>query len=295
MQITFAHAYPANSSFDIVYVNLERHGNKRVHIEQMLKHANCTFRRFNAVDGQELCSKKKSIKDYTKDIRIVPTDDSIHQRINTKNAGRAGCHLSHLIILREIDVSDTDRPVLVLEDDIDLDEFFVEKVEEVIANPPGKWDIILLGGIVNEKWWKRRRNKHLVAVHYEACLHAYLVNGARSAKRVADTIDSIQCPGRPVDLIIQSAFRDDRSFAFYCFSPMIGVQRRDLFESDITISRSTPFYMKYLKNPFPRAFIRPLRNSLLKASSPEDDGMESTSAQLEPLCILLLLSTYILM
>ena len=264
----------ANRSFEIVYVNLERDEKKRAHVERMLKHAKCTFRRFNGVDGEELRTGKRSIEEYTEGARIVPTDQSIRQRINGSNAGRAGCHLSHLIVLRGIDISGTERPVLVLEDDVDLDEQFAEKVEEVMGSPPEKWDMILLGGMFRKKRRKHPGNKHLAGGDYEACLHAYLVNGAESARRVADAIDTEGCPGRPVDLIIEEAFRDDGSFRFYCFSPMIAVQRRDQFESGISLPSSAPFYEKFLEGIFRSEFLRPLERSLSKASSGGRSGAE---------------------
>jgi GR25 family glycosyltransferase involved in LPS biosynthesis len=290
MQIASALASPANRSFDIVYLNLERHEGKKLHIERMLKYANCSFTRFNAVDGQGLCSNNKSIMEYTNGIGIAPTDDSIRQRIDARNAGRAGCHLSHLIVLRGIDASGKDRPVLILEDDVDLDVSFAEKVEDVIASPPEKWDIILLGGMFKKRWWAHSRNKRLVDGRYQACLHAYLVNGAKSARRLADAIDTTRCPGRPVDVIIERTFRNDQSFAFYCFSPMIAVQRRDLFESDITIPSSAPFYRKLAMNLFSSEFLRPLKDSLSKASSGVKNGAELASGRLTLLFILLLFS-----
>lgn len=263
-------ALTANRSFDIIYINLERNKDRRKHIEKMLLHAGCSFSRFCAVDGLELCSRRRSILDYTGGVSIMPTDSDIQQRINTRNAGRAGCHLSHLIVLRHIEVSDTDRPVLVLEDDIDLDEHFVSKVEDVVADPPAGWNVVLLGGIASAKWWKRRHSRYLLEVRYEACLHAYLLNGARSARRVADAIDTRRCPGRPVDLIIGDAFLDDNSFVFFCFCPMIAVQRRDLFESDITMSH-TPFYMRCIQSLFPRAYNRSLKRSLSHAAASAKD------------------------
>lgn len=266
MLATHALAHTANKSFDIVYINLERNRDRREHIEKMLLHAGCSFRRFCAVDGLELRSGRKSVLDYTGGVSIMPTDSDIQQRISTRNAGRAGCHLSHLIVLRHIEVSGTDRPVLVLEDDIDLDEHFVSKVECAVADPPQEWNVVLLGGIADTKWWKRRHSRHLWEVRYEACLHAYLLNGARSARRLADAIDTRRCPGRPVDLIIGDAFLDDSSFVFFCFSPMIAVQRRDLFESDITMS-CTPLYMRCIQSLFPSAYSRPLKRSLSHAAA----------------------------
>jgi GR25 family glycosyltransferase involved in LPS biosynthesis len=283
---------PANAPFDIVYINLARHSARRRHIVRMLSHANCAFSRFNAVDGLELANRNASISDYTCGTTIAPDDPSIRSRINPENAGRAGCHLSHLIVLRAIHASRSHRPVLVLEDDIDLDEFFVEKLRHAIANPPEKWDVILLGAIVKKKSWARPRN-HLVPVRYLACLHAYLVNGAPSAATLADAIDTPHCPAAPVDIIIERAFRHDTAFAFYCFSPMIAVQRRDLFPSDISPPPPAPFYAKYLKNLFSPAFLAPLKNSLAKAAASAKSRAEP-HPPLAPLLTLLALLPFIL-
>lgn len=268
-------AHPANRNFDIIYINLESEKHRKEHIEKMLHHAGCSFRKFSAVDGLELCSRRRSILDYTGSVSIVPTDNDIQQRIDTQNAGRAGCHLSHLIVLRHIEVSDTDRPVLVLEDDVDLDERFVSKIESIIANPLKRWDVLLLGGIVSYKWWKKRYSKHLVEVNYEACLHAYLLNGARSAGKIANAIDTGKCPEIPVDLIIRDAFQGDNSFVFLCFTPMIAIQRRDLFGPNTTVPRSTSLYMQQIQNLFSAAYLRPLERSLSRAATSVKNSAES--------------------
>ncbi|KAI5187043.1 hypothetical protein NEHOM01_1888 [Nematocida homosporus] len=258
---------PANKSFDIVYINLAKHTSKKQYIERMLNYANCSFIRFNAVDGQEIYARTKTLQEYSNGMPIRPTNRSIRSRINAANAGRAGCHLSHLLVLKTVAMSDSTKPVLILEDDIDLDTLFVAKIEEALANPPDHWDIILLGGMFHTAWWGHPANKHLRAGKYQACLHAYLVNGSKSAHKIAEAIDKKDCPGRPVDLIIETAFRDDPDFKAYCFDPMIAVQRRDLFESSITLPSTTPWYDKVAAKLFPSAFLRPLSRSLADASS----------------------------
>lgn len=269
--------FPANRSFDIVYINLERNRPRRVHVERLLRYAQCSFRRFNAVDGRELCKKKKSLLDFAHGIKIALTDEMVQQQICAKNMGSIGCHLSHLIVLREIASSGNDRPVLILEDDIDLEKFFVKKIENFIANPPERWNVLLLGAVVIEKWWKRRCRKDIVEVYFDRGMHGYLVNGARDAERIADAVDAIKSPETDVDEVICDAFMDNDNFLFYCFRPMIAVQRNDIFDSDIRLSKKT-FYKKYIKIHTGPELLRPLwRNSLIEASSSLKDIIADNS------------------
>lgn len=294
MKVAYCCAHYANRSFDIVYINLERSAAKREHVERMLRHAGCLFRRFNAVDGRELCERRRSVQDYTNGTKIAFTDDMIQERISTKNMGKIGCHLSHLIVLRMIDASNTERPVLVLEDDVDLNKFFVRKVENAIAHPPGRWSVLLLGSVFREKWWKRRSSRQFVEVYFEGCLHAYLVSGARNARRIADEIEACNYPEIDVDIVIDKAFMNDDSFVFYSFTPVIAVQRNDLFDSNTRAPRKT-FYRKYISVHFKPLIGRPMwNNSLAEASLPTSGGEKSSSAPLLPLFAILLLSSHTL-
>ena len=115
-------------------------------------------------DGCELCEGRRSVLD-TNGTRIAFTDDMIQQQITTKNMDKIGCHLSHLIVLREIDASNTDRLVLGLEDDVDLNKFFVKKVENATGHLPRRWSVLLLGSVCREKWWK--------STSRDACKHTW--------------------------------------------------------------------------------------------------------------------------
>lgn len=258
---------PSNRSFDIVYINLEHKSTKREHVERMLRHARCSFRRFNAVDGRALYEGRRTVQDYAGGTEIAFTDDMVRQRISAQNMGKIGCHLSHLVVLRAIGASGTDRPVLILEDDVDLNKFFVKKVENAIAHPPGEWSVLLLGSVFREKWWKRRDSRRFAEVRFEGCTHAYMVSGADSARRIADEIEACDSPEIDVDVVISEAFADDESFVFHTFTPVIAVQRNDLFGSDIRAPSRT-FYRKYISVHFRPLIGRPMwSNSLSEASS----------------------------
>ncbi|OAG32517.1 hypothetical protein NEDG_02240 [Nematocida displodere] len=263
MHCMFTLSDVTNRSFDIVYISLDRHLHRATRLENMLLYKNCSFWGFNAVDGEELLKNTKSINDYTDGIRILPTDGSIRHRITKENAGMAGRHLSHLIILQGIASSDSDRPILILEDDIDLDVDFVEKIEKVLVDRElnRKWELIMLGAMF-EKYWLYHPCPDLAGGIYQGCLHAYLVNGAKTAKQLVKILDTGNIPGAHIDTSIAELAKSNPGFRIYCFKTMIAVQRRDLFESTITPVVYEFFFteiQRFLPQP---EYLRRLYNSL---------------------------------
>ena len=64
--------------------------------------------------------------------------------------GMVGCKLSHYLNLRRIEISRTKKPVLILEDDVDLEFNFVKKIESVLNKMPEDLDILLISGHYKE-------------------------------------------------------------------------------------------------------------------------------------------------
>ena len=116
-----------------VLINLPRDTDRLRNVEKQLSNARVSFERAQAVDGaalthDELCA------------HCTPLARHLLTR------GTVGCALSHINCWRMC--ADSEAPLLVFEDDVELVDGFREKVEAAMAALDGSaWDVLLLGAL----------------------------------------------------------------------------------------------------------------------------------------------------
>lgn len=136
--------YPERSklSFSEIYmINLKRRTERRVKMEATLRELGLDYVPFEAVDGKTLTDEVL----LQKGITLLPEyTDPYHKRPMTM--GEIGCFLSHYTIWERM-VLEHQEEVLVLEDDIRFEPFFVERASEMMreAREIGGWDLIYFG------------------------------------------------------------------------------------------------------------------------------------------------------
>ena len=130
----------------IYYINLDRRTDRYEHINNELKKINYTgpIERISAIDGKTL------------NINNLPntliTNDGKNDALDKNKGlyyiltpGATGCALSHLNIYNKIiDEINDDNYVLILEDDITIDNNFMNKLNDYINKMP-QFDILFLG------------------------------------------------------------------------------------------------------------------------------------------------------
>jgi GR25 family glycosyltransferase involved in LPS biosynthesis len=130
----------------VLWINLDRRTDRKIHMEKELKkiHLNCPTERVSAVDGRTLTKK---------DLEGLLDDNSIEQFLDTTDKqfapgsymtkGAAGCVLSHYKCWNKI-VNGNNDLVLVLEDDIIIDNNFIEKLNIYLKEIPN-YDLLYIG------------------------------------------------------------------------------------------------------------------------------------------------------
>lgn len=91
------------------------------------------YKVFEAIDGKEL-------KPFPKHLKLFETGDYNYRK------GIMGCALSHISLWRNFVVKEDLDCILVLEDDVELCENFLEKLIQAMKRvPENNWDILFLG------------------------------------------------------------------------------------------------------------------------------------------------------
>jgi GR25 family glycosyltransferase involved in LPS biosynthesis len=123
-----------NSIFDKIYcVNLDCDQERFKYVKQQFEKHNLEVTRFPGILGSEI--KQEDYPNYIK-------KDSW---LLKNKCGSVGCYLSHIKIWEQILESDDINQALILEDDIDLDPDFNQKLEKYYKQVPKDWDLIYLG------------------------------------------------------------------------------------------------------------------------------------------------------
>ncbi len=115
------------------YINLARDTERRAAIERELHRAGIAAIRYPAVDGTALPPD------------LAPYFAHGDGKPPLMTAGEIGCYASHLGIYREIVAKNVDV-ALVLEDDAVLSRDMAPLLEDIVAQAPPGWDMVLLCG-----------------------------------------------------------------------------------------------------------------------------------------------------
>jgi glycosyl transferase family 25 len=113
------------------FINLDRHADRRAHIEGQLHNAGLSAERVAGVNGREVPPDLAGYFDLDSTSRYALT------------AGQIGCQASHLRVMRLITEMSLDV-ALVLEDDALLAEDVGEILAETLQKVPAGWDIVRL-------------------------------------------------------------------------------------------------------------------------------------------------------
>lgn len=216
---------------------MDRNRDRSINIEKMLNHFELAYKRFPAVDGQIYYSNNSYLSFY---------EHGLHVKLNHKprslSSGQVGCYLSHLLVLLEIAASKSNQPVLVLEDDVDLESSFLNMLNSSMNILPSDWDIFLCGYCCHVK--RKRINSLLIEMDFYLAFHCQVVRNSSVAQRLVDMLNVEQIRW-PIDNTIGDLTRK-RQLKVYGLNRMIAIQRRDLYKSEIASSKG--FKKEFLRN-----------------------------------------------
>lgn len=224
---------------------MDKNVEKSKQIEKMLNSVNATYRRFSAIDGHLILKNNKT---YFEDKQAKNT---LNYGTKKLSAGQIGCWLSYLSLMKEIAESGRNKPVLVLEDDVDLEVDFMSTLSSTLKLLPAQWDILLCGYCCLTKLNpKYSRVKHVYPVKKFATTHCQVFRNSTTARKVYEKLNvnfNVSSIDKPVDMMLHDLTLT-RQFKVFALKHPIAIQRRDIFKSDI-------------ENSWPIGNVR-LRNSL---------------------------------
>ena len=174
-------SYPKTTKlgFSEVYmINLKRRPERKIKMEATMKELGLDFKYFEAVDGKTLTDEIL----IDMGITLLPEySDPYHKRRMTM--GEIGCFLSHFKIWQQM-VEQNLPEVLILEDDIRFEPYFMERADEIMqeARTIGGWDLIYFGRKrlqENEIFLKGSDNFVLVSYTYWTLGYVITLEGAK--------------------------------------------------------------------------------------------------------------------
>ncbi|HCK82988.1 MAG TPA: hypothetical protein DHW63_00200 [Hyphomonadaceae bacterium] len=122
-----------NQTPSCTFINLDRDGERRAHMERQCAQAGLRFERFSAANGADLPEILRPYFPFAGD-----GERSVLSR------GEIGCYASHLSLCQLIVADAIAAPALILEDDVELPQDFVALLHALIAALPADWDIVRL-------------------------------------------------------------------------------------------------------------------------------------------------------
>jgi GR25 family glycosyltransferase involved in LPS biosynthesis len=223
-------------------------------MEAILGHLNFDYRRFTAVDHVELASNPNYLASTFDQVENFKTNQSIllKQTYNRDlSLGQVSCWLSYLLLFSQLaSVSISKRPILILEDDVDVEVDFVNQLNEAISSAPPDWDVLLCGYFYLQG--DNYTDTKFQRVNDYAGTHCQLVRDSSVAARLVQKLDLITIE-KPVDLILGN-LAGSRYLNFYALKDQLAVQMRHVFKTEIYNSGATVQYtlknslVQYLKN-----------------------------------------------
>lgn len=234
--------------FDVTYVNLDRNKDREQHMEKLLDFVGLkNHRRFRAVDGKELYTDRSYLKNsFHQSVDIKFNFEMHKETINATGAATTGIWLSYLFILKELAAEGTNQPLLVLEDDVDLEVDFKDQLIASMRMAPDDWDLLLCGNyfLIPRVPLPTDWTPLWLPVKYFSPFHCFIVRNSTSAARIANRAD-LAVFKEPIDLFVAHLIPSINLIA-YALSTPIAIQRRDLFIT--TNPESTPIERKALLN-----------------------------------------------
>lgn len=153
---------------DIIYINLEHRKDREKNVlTQLKKIKNSKIHKINAIYGNKLVMENISEKLINKKGK----DDAFNNNLPVGiplTKGAIGCALSHREAYIYI-IKNNLNAALIIEDDITIDDNFMEKINELNDNKPNTYDIIYLG-------YHNATNKYIY-INYDKFSKAYIVYG----------------------------------------------------------------------------------------------------------------------
>ena len=219
-------------SFDVVYMNLDSSVHRARHMKRLLKVVGVkNHRRFRAVDGKQLYKENSYLKSFSQAENIRFDISSQKAAKVTNKQAQTSTWLSYLLLFKDFAASSSNQPLLILEDDIDLEIDFVKLLGDSMKQAPNDWDILLCGYCcLSRLKSKPFRSKMWIPVKHFATTHCFVLRNSTVASFIASQID-VKVVEDSIDLFI-ARMASSNKLNIYARAAKIAGQRRDIFGSN---------------------------------------------------------------
>jgi GR25 family glycosyltransferase involved in LPS biosynthesis len=230
--------FKSNSMFDICYINMDSEKKRNEHLKELFSASRCKGHRFAAVNGKDMIRNETLFRNHLASLKLdVKVNLTEYAKLSDNQLGMAGCKLSHYLNCKRIENTNSSKPVLILEDDVDLEWDFVEKIENALLKMPKDWEVLLITGHYNPiSPQPCAPGSPIVKVGYFFELLGYIVNGSEAAKKLANLIESKCAPYVPVDLFFAHQSMN-KNLAVYALKQKQAIQLRSRFPTSIPTSQ----------------------------------------------------------
>jgi GR25 family glycosyltransferase involved in LPS biosynthesis len=220
----------------IFLINLDRRIDRLSHVLKMLGYLRLPYTRFSAIDARKIREEMKKFDRRTNFIRNISS-------INKVN-GATGAWQSHLQIYFKIvgEASKNDRPVLILEDDLDMEVNTSSLLQKALSILPNDWEMFFLGH--SRMSCKKVYENNICRAHLFTCTFAYVIRNSTVAKKLIKWSNTERT--QVADLYWQEYIVKDLLVAYAAYPNHIIIQDRVNFGTDIT---SGPLTAMKLQNP----------------------------------------------
>lgn len=165
--------------------------------------------------------------------RFSATNGTIFDEVPKKLKGHIGCWDSHRRILERIKTEGLEYAV-VMEDDVEFDKEFKEKIDHYVAQLPEDWDLFYMGGWnVSKEIKKYSENLNVAEDIYTT--HAYIIRD----KFIPVLLEVIYARRYKIDVVFCDALKKGKCFIA---NPVLTWQKQGY--SDITRTINTNNHLK---------------------------------------------------
>jgi len=219
----------------IFLINLDRRIDRLSHALRMLGYLKLPCTRFSAIDARKMREERNKFDSRTKFIRNISS-------LNNTN-GRTAAWQSHLQILFKIvdEAKGNDKPVLILEDDFDMEVNAPSLIKKTLMILPKNWEIFVLGHSSME--CKQVYKNNICRAKNFYCTFAYIIRNSAAARKLINWSNT-ETP-QVADIFWLQYIRNGSLVVYGAYPNLIAIQDRRRFGSDIP---SGPISVMKLQN-----------------------------------------------
>jgi GR25 family glycosyltransferase involved in LPS biosynthesis len=189
----------------------------------MLGYLKLPSTRFSAIDARKMREERKKFDPRTKFIRNISSLNKVD--------GRTAAWQSHLQVYFKIvnESKGNDKPVLILEDDFDMEVNAPSLIKKTLSILPKNWEMFFLGH--SHMDCKQVYENNFCRAKHFYCTFAYIIRNSAVAEKLINWSNTEKA--QVADLFWFHYIRNGSLVVYGAYPKLIAIQDRRKFGSDI--------------------------------------------------------------